>query len=276
MVEGAVFYNRTRRSRSIPCALLRRGHLPAVPLYYALRLSDLAREGFENSGSYRFADHIYQAIPSGRGAVGRWIDQRLLAMPAVRSFRNRFLATRDALVAFLLASDPNRDIHVLSVPSGIPRELVEAATMVRESGRSVDRVRLHALDLDIRVLEEARRFAAHHQLELTTHHGDALTKDSYPKLVSFVTCTGLGEFLDDEGLVRLYRNVGDVLEPGGMFVTSGMQRRLLADYLLRLAEISVHYRNDGQLRELARRAGFVAPDTRVDEYRIQTIMTCRR
>jgi hypothetical protein len=247
-----------------------------VPLYYALRLSDLAREGFENSGSYRFADHIYKAIPSGRGVVGKWIDGRLLAMPAVRSFRNRFLAARDALVAFLLAADPARDVHALSVPSGLPRELVEAAEIVRKRGRSLDRVHFHALDLNASVLEEAQRFAAHHGVELTTHHGDALTIASYPRPVSFVTCTGLGEFLNDDLLVRLYGIVADVLEPGGTFVTTGMQRRRVADYLLRLAEITIHYRSGTQLADLARRVGFTAPDTRPDEYGIQTIMTCRR
>ena len=114
-----MFYNRTRRSRSIPVTLLRRGHLPAIPLYWVLRLSELAREGFENSGSYRFADHIYRDTPAGRGPIGRWIDARLLSMPAVRSFRNRYLAARDALVSFLVNRPSDRDVHVLSVPSGI-------------------------------------------------------------------------------------------------------------------------------------------------------------
>jgi SAM-dependent methyltransferase len=276
MVERAVFHNRTRRSRSIPGTLLRRGHLPALPLYYALRLSDLAREGFENSGSYRFADHIYRGVPSGRGVIGRWIDGRLLAMPAVRSFRSRFVAARDALAAFLLEAVPARPIHVLSVPSGIPRELVEAAQIAKRHGDSLAAVHFHALDLDARVLEEARGFAARHGIELQAHHGDALTPDAYPRSLSFVTCTGLGEFLADAAVVQLYRTIREVLEPGGLFVTSGMQQRRVANYLLRLAEITVHYRDSSQLVALAREAGFSAIDTRTDEYGIQTIMTCRR
>jgi hypothetical protein len=276
-VVSAVFYNRTRRSRSIPVALLRRGHLPAVPLYYVLRLSDLAREGFESSGSYRFADHIYRGVPAGRGAVGRWIDGRLLAMPAVQSFRNRFLAARDTLVSFLERRPAGgRAVHVLSVPSGIPRELVEAAAIVRSHGRSLEGVSFHALDLDRPVLEEACGFAASHGIELTPHHGDALDRRSYPKAVSFVTCTGLGEFLDDDVLERLYGIVFDILEPGGVFVTTGMQRRRVADYLLRLAEIDVHYRSAADLERLARAAGFSDPMTVPDAHQIQTIMTCRR
>src|SRR5215469_7177430 len=95
------FHNRTRRSKSLPLALLRRGHLLGLVLYYLLRRSSLAREGLENSGSYRFADHIYRGVPSGSGRFGPWLDSRLLALPAARSFRNRFFAARDELAAFL-------------------------------------------------------------------------------------------------------------------------------------------------------------------------------
>lgn len=271
-----MFYNRTRRSQSIPAALLRRGHLPAVPLYYLLRLSDLAREGFENSGSYRFADHIYRSEPAGRGVVGRWVDGRLLSMPAVRSFRNRFLAARDALVSRLASRSPGEALHVLSVPSGIPRELVEAARIARGRGVPLDGVAFHALDLDPEVLREATQFAESHQVPLIVHQGDALDPAGYPAELSFVTSTGLGEFLDEERLQRLYEIVYNVLAPGGTFVTSAMQRRPIAHYLLSVAEIDVHYRNGADLQRLARRAGFPEPHTTLDEYGIQTIMICRR
>src|SRR5712691_9531809 len=95
------FYNRTRRSESIPLKLVKQGRILAVPIYLLVRYSDLGREGVENSGSYRFADHIYRNEPSGRGKIGRWLDKTFLAMPAVKSFRNRFLAARDKLCEFL-------------------------------------------------------------------------------------------------------------------------------------------------------------------------------
>jgi hypothetical protein len=70
--------------------------------------------------------------------------------------------------------------------------------------------------------------------------------------------------------------VYNVLEPGGLFVTSGMQRRRMADYLLSVAEIDVHYRGAADLERLARRAGFADLVTRADAYGIQTIMTSTR
>ena len=53
-------HNRTRTSESIPRKLLREGKLHLLPIYALMRTSDLAREGIENSGSYRFADHVYR------------------------------------------------------------------------------------------------------------------------------------------------------------------------------------------------------------------------
>jgi hypothetical protein len=276
MVADAQFFNRTRRSQSIPMALLRRGHLPAIPLYYVLRLSTLAREGFENSGSYRFADHIYRGIPSGRGVLGRWIDGRLLAMPAVRSFRNRFVAARDTLLAFLQALPPERNVRVLSVPCGIPRELVEAATHFRAQGGRLDHVHFCGIDLDPQVLDTAQRFAGEHGIDLSVRLGNALDADTYHDTASFVTSTGFGEFLDDARLEHFYRIVCTVLEPSGLFVTTAMQKRAIADYLLRIAEIDVHYRGAGDLQEIARRAGFAVTVTTQDEHGIQTIMTARK
>jgi len=279
-VTGA-FHNRTRRSSSIPRALLRRGRVLELPVYYALRLSDLAREGLEHSGSHRFADHIYRNVPSGHGTLGRWLDARLLGLPAVRSFRFRYAAARDELAAFVIERGPHhldRAIDVLSVPCGIPRELADAAEMIRrQTGDPARRARFHGLDLDPAVLEEARRFASEHGLQpFESHEGDALERASYPRRFDFITCTGLAEFLDDAQLAGLYGIFFDVLNPGGRLITSGMRRRRLSDYLLRLAEIRTHYRGPAELERLVTSWPFRSVRTRVDELGIQTILTATK
>jgi SAM-dependent methyltransferase len=275
------FHNRTRRSSSLPRSLLRRGRILELPLYYVLRLSDLAREGLEHSGSYRFADHIYRGTPSGRTAVGRWLDARLLGLPAVRSFRFRYLAARDELAAFLasrLREDRDDAIDVLSVPCGIPRELADGAALARrELGELPSRVRFHGLDLDPAVLDEASRFARSRDLRpFETHQGDALDRSSYPGRFDFITCTGLAEFLDDEQLARLYGIFFDMLKPGGRLVTSGMRRRRLSDYLLRLAEIRTHYRGPADLERVIAAWPFRDVRTRLDDPGIQTILTAAK
>jgi SAM-dependent methyltransferase len=272
------FHNRTRRSASIPRTLLSRGRVLELPLYYALRLSDLAREGLEHSGSHRFADHIYRNEPSGTGAIGRWLDARLLALPAVRSFRSRYLTARDEVARVVLERLRMHDdtaIRVLSVPCGIPRELADAADEVRrEHGVLPDRVEFHGIDLDAGVLDEARAFARARGLRgFRTHQGDALSASTYPDGLACITCTGLAEFLDDEELVQLYGVCFRALAPGGLFITSGMRWRWLSDYLLRLAEIRTHYRAAEDLSRLARRLPFREVRVHADSVGLQTILT---
>jgi SAM-dependent methyltransferase len=272
----AQFYNRTRQAKSIPLNLLRRGRFHDIALYYLLGSSDLAREGFRNSGSYNFADHIYRNQPSGRHAFGRWLDARLLAMAAVRSFRNRFVAARDELAEFL-CDRSGEALDVLSIPCGIPRELAEGALMARQRGANLSAVTFHGLDLDPEVLHLAANFAQQHELtDFLQHHGDALSRETYPQAADFVTSTGLTDFLDDERVAILYQNIYEILRPQGIFLTSGMQRRRFSEYLLKIAEIHVHYRNGEQLRALGRKAGFSEMVVRYDAIGLQCVLVARK
>lgn len=272
----AEFYNRTRQSKSIPLTLLRRGRLHDIALYYLLASSDLAREGFSNSGSYNFADHIYRNVPSGKITFGRWVDARLLGLAAVRSFRSRFLAARDELAEFLCRRN-GATLDVLSIPCGIPRELAEGAALARQRGADLGHVTFHGLDLDPEVLRLAAGFAQQHGLtNFLLHQGDALNRESWPQSADFVTSTGLAEFLDNDRLIILYKNVYEILRRGGVFVTSGMQRRRVSEYLLKMAEIRVHYRNAEQLQALARQAGFGEIAVRYDAVGLQCIMVARK
>ena len=276
---NAAFKNRTRQSASIPRSLLRRGRVLEIPLYYALRLSDLAREGLDHSGSHRFADHIYRGEPSGTGIIGRGLDAMLLSLPAVRSFRSRYVAAREHIAALILerlARDEG-PIRVLSAPCGIPRELADAAdTVRREAGSLPARVEFHGLDLDREVLAEAQAFMSTRGVPFHVHHGDALAPDAYPRQLTAVTCTGLAEFLDDEELARLYANCHAALADGGHLITSGMQRRRLSDYLLRLAEIRTHYRGAGDLSRLARRLPFRSVQVTTDAIGLQSILVAAK
>ena len=208
------FFNRTRSSRSLELKLLRQGRPLGVLVYWLVRWSDLGREGIENSGSYRFADHIYRNEPSGRGKIGRWLDKTFLAMPAVKSFRNRFLASRDQLCEFLTErSGQGKSLDVLSAPCGIPRELADGARLFRQrTGRTLDGVTFHGIDLDAGLLAQARQFAEENGLpNFITHHGDALERTTYPEAADFITCTGLAEFISDEQLEAIVAHVESYL-----------------------------------------------------------------
>ncbi len=266
----AEFYNRTRRSSSIAGKLLRSGRVLELPVYWLLRTSDLAREGFENSGSYSFADHIYRDEPSGSHGIGRWLDKRILSMRAVESFRSRFFMARDELFRFLREQSADHPcLDVLSVACGIPRDFVAAVEKFRAAGGLTTGIRFHVLDLDGDLLCQAKTFAGQHGITLTTHHGDALDPGTYAGKFDFITSTGLGEFLDDEQLTSLYVVLNHILRPGGVMVTSAMRRLRFSDYLLRLAELQVHYRSAEDLAAIARCAGFRRLTTSVDRHGIQ-------
>jgi len=269
-----IFYNRTRTS-AIPQKLVRRGRVLELPIYYLLRTSDLAREGLENGGSYRFADHIYRGLPSGRNVFGCWLDARLLAMPTVRSFRNRYLTASSELSAFL-QHHAARPLDILSVPSGIPRELMDAAERFCASGGSLAKVRFHVLDLDFQVLSAARHVTHERDIDLQLHHGDAFDVSAYGGHFDYITSTGFGEFLNDAQLLRLMSIFHDLLRPDGALFTSAMRPRWLSDYLLRLADLKVHYRSGVELATLAAKVGFSSPETWIDELGIQGFLRARK
>jgi hypothetical protein len=248
--------NVTRRSRSIPRKLLRQRAFHLVLLYYLVSLSDLAREGIEHSGSFRFADHIYRGAASGRWVLGRWIDARLLALPAARAFRRRYEHAQRVL-RFVLVSRATdaRPLRVLAVPCGIPRDLIDLSRTLRaENPALLSRIEYHGVDLDYRALAIASSLTAQCGLPSVHYHlGDALNRDDYPKLrFDMVISTGLGEFLGDDELAMFYASVYDVMESGATFYTSATARDNRSDILLRMAELLTHYREPGELEPILR------------------------
>jgi SAM-dependent methyltransferase len=271
--------NDTRRSPSIPRRLLREGKPHLVPIYGLMLMSDLAREGIQHSGSFRFADHVYRNRPSGRFGVGYLLDAALLHMPAARSLRSRYIHSRDQIVAEVrrLAATDAREIRVVSVPCGIARELVEAAAVLEsESAALGERVRYYGIDLDREPLDLSRELARD-RATFTFIQGDAFDSARYPRAADVIVSTGLADFLDDVDVTRFYATCLHVLRPGGLLVTSAQQPQRLADYLMReLAELRPYYRGAEQITAVVRSAGFVDVAARPDKVGYQTLVAARK
>lgn len=269
------YHNRTRVSPSIPRRLARDGKWALLPLYALLRTSDLAREGMENSGSWRFADHIYRRRQSGRFLVGTVLDAVLLALPSARSFRLRYLFIRREVERRVLAlgAEKGRPISILSVPCGIPRDLAEAAAALRARGElRDDAVRFAGLDLDPDALatgrELLRGLGVADLFELV--EADAFDPSGWPGPVDIVTSTGFGEFLEEDAIVRFLKLCHEAIVPGGVLLTTAVGYHRLSDYLLReLGEIRVHYRSAAELGGLLREAGFDRVRTATDRRGLQ-------
>jgi hypothetical protein len=114
-------------------------------------------------------------------------------------------------------------------------------------------------------------------VEPRSTQGDALDIATFPSELDVIVSTGLGEFLDNEQLVRFYTHCHDRLRIGGVFVTSSMQVDRIADYLMRqLAELHTYYRRGDELIRWLHVAGFHEVSSRQDNVGLQTLVVARK
>ena len=248
--------NFTRRTRDLAGKFRRERRYGTLALYHLLRLSDLAREGIERSGSFRFADHLYANRASGRGTLGWLIDRVLLSLPAARTMRQRCTeASAEMSRAFAghRAAGKAGAFRILTVPCGLPRDVRDFAARLeaREPGAAA-RIEYTGLDLDADAIAAAQEFLAGSPVRLPRFvHADALDEASYPAAsFDFIASTGLGEFLDDDRLAFLYANVHSALAPGGVFFTSALACEPRSDALLRAFEFDARYRTRAEIERL--------------------------
>ena len=270
-------HNRTRRSRSIPRKLIREGRAHFVPIYYLALLSDLAREGITNSGSYRFADHIYRMQPSGRGPIGRWLDAAFLNLKATRAFQLRYKRAQ-ATIRHALESAPvdTSALRVLAVPCGLPRDLTElAATLAQQSPALLDRIEYCGMDIDSELLQQADAFTANCGVKHRTFHcGNALAGSDYPPgKFDAIVSTGLGEFLNDAELELFYHHVHAALALGGTFFTSATRYEKRSEAFLRAFELVTQYRTTEDLERILSRLPWTRLTLVQDESGLQTFVT---
>ena len=271
--------NYTRQSPSIPRRLLREGKPHLLPIYGLMLTSYLGREGILHSGSFRFADHIYRNRPRGRFGVGLLLDAALLRLPAARSMRSRYIHSRDQIVAEVRrrSAAGASDIHVVSVPCGIAREMVEAADVLdRDMPEAAARVRYHGIDMDTEPLELSRELAGARPAFSFTR-GDAFDADAYPRDADVIVSTGLVDFLPDDDATRFFRVCLGALRPGGLLVTSAQQPQRLADWLMReLAELRPYYRGPDRIAGVVAAAGFGEIAADKDAVGLQSLVTARK
>ena len=268
--------NRTRRSESIPKRLVAEGKYHLLPVYALLTTSDLAREGIRNSGSFRFADHIYRNEPSGRYGFGRVLDRVLLGLRGARSMRSRFLHSRREILR-AISDTTSSEMLVVSVPCGIARDMFDVAeTLRRTKNPYYERVKFVGLDLDPEALAISSRLTVEHP-SFDFHCVDALQPGAIPSGADVIVSLGFGEFLANNTLYDFYRRCLLALKPGGWFITSAMSRDRISDYLAReLAELHTHYRSTDELRVLLSSAGFTSIRTTNDGVGLQTLAVAEK
>lgn len=248
--------NFTRKTVDLPAKFRRERRFQLIPLFHLLRFSDLAREGIEHSGSYRFADHIYRDEASGVGRFGRWLDRLLLNLAASQAMRSRYLHAREEMYRACqryFADRRTTPFRILTVPCGIPRDVCDFAERWKSEHPELLRlVEYGGMDLDPTVCAAAESFLAGSALHgARVFQGNALDSASYAeRQYHFISSTGLGEFLGDDDLATFYANIFEALVPGGVFFTSATVFDGKSDVLLRSFELHSHYRSQCDLERL--------------------------
>jgi hypothetical protein len=274
-MSDATFYNRTRQSENIRDRLVQRGEWLAVWLHDLLQKSYLGREGIANSGSYLFADHIYDNHARGDGWFGHVLDYGLLNLPMARSMRERCGWAAAKILATYNQGSAN-SFRLLTVPCGIPREVLRFVELAQQSSAPRRAIYYLGLDLDPAVVEltESLRPATGVKSWLTAI-GDALAPRSFPSaMFNCATSTGLGEFLSDELLCVFYQNVFAALAPGGVFCTTNLCASPITVWLLDKFELNAYYRDAGSIERILRRLPW--SNLEIDERRGQVYAVARK
>ena len=274
-MSNASFYNRTRQTPDIRDRLIQRGEWPAVWLHDLLQKSYLGREGITNSGSYLFADHIYENQARGEGWFGRVLDYGLLNLPMARAMRRRCAWAAAKILATYNQSSAN-SFRLLTVPCGIPREVLSFVERAQQSSATRREIYYLGLDLDPTVVDlaESLRPATGVKSWLTVI-GDALAPQSFPAaMFDCATSTGLGEFLSDELLCVFYQNVFAALAPGGVFCTTNLCASPMTVWLLDKFELKAYYRDAGSIGHILGRLPW--SELEIDEQRGQVYAVAKK
>lgn len=275
------YYNKTRKSKSIPKRLLKEGRVHLIPVYYLLLTSNLAKEGIINGGSYKFADHIYEGKAKGKYLFGTLLDWIFLRLKSSKSFRFRYISCKKEIMNLIESNRYNKkNLHILSVPSGYAREIFEIADELKSNNhKKYAYVNWHLLDLDKKLISEIKEKFNKNDHNLRYWSWDALNYKIFTKMGKFdlIMSTGFVDFLSDEQAVKFYRLIYKTLKSKGKFVTSGMKRHRLSDYLLRnIAELHTFYRTEEQLKNLASNAGFKSMRTYQEPNKILTMLVAEK
>lgn len=238
----------------------------------------LASEGINNSGSYRFADYIYDGNPRSRNVIGRVLDKFFLGIESARAMRSRYVYSKQELVSSILrAYEQRKQIDILAVPCGLARELFEIADELEARAPDVLRfVRFHGIDLDRHLIDILQERANQSRAPMRFTVGDALDDSVYYQNFDVILSTGFTEYLPDHLVNAFFEVVQEHLKPDGLFVTCGMHAHRKTRHIVDgLAATHVTFRKSNEIKELALASGLQVLSLYHDTTGLQTMLVTR-
>ncbi len=189
--------------------------------------STLLRHVIENPGGEKALHDIY-TYPSGDGSYTR-LDRILLSLRACRGTRRRKEEYRSTLMKTIeeLYGMNNTGLNIIDLGSGrgsIPIESVH--NFIRNNGNGRDNLRLVLVDRDREALEMAKRIAEARELsDKTEFKGYNVRRVSLREphgRYHIVGTHGLLDYFPDEEAIKFFHDMGDILVPGGILITTNM------------------------------------------------------
>ncbi len=234
-------------------ALIRTKLIPTSVLKRRMKTSKspLMREFYRNPGGWQAMEIIYEnAKPKN---LSDWYA--LKRLPLSMEARNRRKYVLNELICWMNENCGRENLRILALGSGPALEIQEA---IQKTSANVV---VDAIDLDASAIEHGQQIAQKQGLDhqVNYHCGEVcnmITKwnDRQYDLFSLI---GIIEYLPDEVLLDLLRQLKTMMSPNAELFTHGYQNRFRSQESLgKLFNIQLIERTSEQVAELLNQAGF--------------------
>lgn len=250
------------------------------------RLSDGVKLGFDtgfDSGST--LDYVYRNQPTGKGGLGRMIDQNYLNSIGWRGIRQRKLNVEELLrLTMAKLREEGRPVRIVDIAAGHGRYILEALQGVSPLPESIllrDYSDINVRDGGALIRDKGLGEIAQFVKGDAFDRADLAALDPKPTLA---VVSGLYELFADNALVGgSLAGLAEAVEPGGYLVYTGQpwhpQLELIARALTshRQGQAWVmRRRSQAEMDQLVEAAGFRKITQRVDEWGIFTVSLAQR
>jgi alpha-beta hydrolase superfamily lysophospholipase len=250
------------------------------------RLSDGVKLGFDtgfDSGST--LDYVYRNQPTGKGGLGRMIDQNYLNSIGWRGIRQRKLNVEELLrLTMAKLREEGRPVRIVDIAAGHGRYILEALQGVSPLPESIllrDYSDINVRDGSALIRDKGLGDIAQFEKGDAFDRADLAALDPKPTLA---VVSGLYELFADNALVGgSLAGLAEAVEPGGYLVYTGQpwhpQLELIARALTshRQGQAWVmRRRSQSEMDQLVEAAGFRKITQRVDEWGIFTVSLAQR
>jgi alpha-beta hydrolase superfamily lysophospholipase len=238
--------------------------------------------GFDSGSTL---DYVYRNEPTGKGKLGRMIDQNYLSSIGWRGIRQRKLNVEELLrLAMAKLREDGHPVRIVDIAAGHGRYILEALQGVSPLPESI----LLRDYSDINVRDGGTLIREKNLEDIATFvKGDAFDRVDLSTLApkpTLAVVSGLYELFADNGMVSgSLEGLAEAVEPGGYLVYTGQpwhpQLELIARALTshRQGQAWVmRRRSQAEMDQLVEAAGFRKITQRVDEWGIFTVSLAQR